>query len=241
MYEDKNPLVIVSRDLSKDLHPKNLSSKLRKEAGLTTRSLDDVHSLMIRSEVDSAVSETPDMVVDEKYTKVEIEATNRIQTFWRSSIPKFKLRQQYLTSSKAQAIQFFVDMGLRHSTPIGLRALLVSRGVEARLRLPILRDSITEQHRATMSCVVGVEISDQSSEILDNALQLISLLDHSLDTAVEQMSEENLGKLLSRGMLSNVENAVKSTEKTIKDVEEGLAKVKDMITGLSDMNRITTR
>lgn len=240
MYEDKNLLVIVSRDLSKDLHQKNLSSKFRKEAGVTTRSIDDVHSLMIRSTLDNTAGKTPDITVDEKYAKVEIEAASRIQIFWRSIVPKFKLRQQYIMSPKAQAIQFYIDMGLRHSAPIELRALLVSRGVEAHLRLPILRDSITEQRKATMSCVIDGEISDQSSQILDNALQMISQLDHSLDTAVEGMSEGNLGKFLSRGMLSNVQGAMKVMEKTIKDVEEGVVKVRDMITGLSDMNRSTT-
>ncbi len=179
MYEGKNPLVIVSND------PRQLQSfsKFQNEAGVTTRSMDDVRSLMMRpTSPDTSTGKTsPSTILDEKYTLAETEAVGRIQAFWRSSIPKVKLRREYMLSSEAQAIQFYIDLGSRHSAPIALRTLLVSRGVAAHLRFPVLQDSIVEQHKTTMSCVMDAEVSDQSNETLDDALQLVSRLGHSLE------------------------------------------------------------
>ncbi len=231
MYEGKNPLVIVSKD------PSRLQSfsKFQNEAGVTTRSMDDVRSLMIRpTSPDTTTGKTSSStILDEKYTQAETEAVGRIQTFWRSSIPKVKLCREYMLSSEAQAIQFYIGLGSRHSAPVALRALLVSRGVAAHLRFPVLRDSIAEQHKTTLSCVMDAEVSDQSNETIDDALQLVSQLSHSLEKAVEQMSEEHLGKLLSGGILSNMQDAMNLVEKAIEDAEGGMVKARKMTNEMS--------
>lgn len=226
MYEGKNPLVIVLKD-SRQPQP---FSKFQNKAGVTTRSMDNVCSLMIRpTSTDTTTGKTSSStVLDEKYTQAETEAVCRIQIFWRSSIPKVKLRREHMRSPEAQAIQFYIDLGLQHSAPVALRALLVSRSVAAQLRFPVLRYSIAEQHKTTMSCVMDAEVSDQSNETLDDAMQLVSQLDHLLEKAVEQMSEKHLGKLLSGGMLSNVQDAMNFVEKAIEDAERGVAKAKKM-------------
>lgn len=231
MYEGKNPLVIVLKD---PRQPQPFS-KFQNEAGVTTRSMDDVRSLMIRpTSTDTTTGKTSSStIIDEKYTQAETEAVGRIQIFWRSSIPKVKLRREYMRSAEAQAIQSYIDLGLRHSAPVALRALLVSRGVAAHLRFPVLRDSIAEQRKATMSCVMDAEVFDQSNEILDDALQLVSQLDHSLEKAVEQMSEEHLGRLLSGGMLSNVQDTINFVEKAIENAERGMVKAKKMTDEIS--------
>jgi len=231
MYEGKNPLVIVS----KDPRQSQSFSKLQNEAGVKTCSMDDVRSLMIHPTSPNTTTgkTSSSTILDGKYTQAETQAVGRIQIFWRSSIPKVKLRREYMRSSEAQAIQLYIDLGSRHSAPVALRALLVSRGVAAYLRFPVLRDSIAEQHKTTMSCVMDAEVSDQSNETLGDALQLVSQLSNSLEKGVEQMSEEPLGKLLSGGMLPNVQDAMDFVEKAIEDAEEGMLKAKKMIDEMS--------
>jgi len=231
MYEGKNPLVIVSNE------PRQSQSfgKFQNEAGVTTCSMDDVRSIMIHpTSPDTTAGKTSSStILDEKFTQAETKAVGRIQNFWRSSIPKVKLRREYMRSSEAQAIQLYIDLGSRYSAPVALRALLVSRGVAAYLRFPVLQDLVAEQHKITMSYVMDADVSDQSNETLGDALQLVSQLSCSLEKAVEQMSEEVLGKLLSGGMLPNIQDAMDFVEKAIEDTEKGILKAKKMIDEVS--------
>lgn len=80
---------------------------------------------------------------------------------------------------------------------------------------------------------MDAEVSDQSNETIDDALQLVSQLSHSLEKAVEQMSEEHLGKLLSGGILSNMQDAMNLVEKAIEDAEGGMVKARKMTNEMS--------
>lgn len=223
MYEGKNPLIIVSND-PRQIEP---FGKLQNQAGVTYRSMDDVRSLIMLSPSfnTSTGNTSPSTVLDEKYTQAETEAVGRIQAFWRSSIPKVKLRREYMLSPEAQAIQFYMDLGSRHSAPIAFRALLVSRAVAAHLKIPGLQDSVAELHKTVMSCIMDAdaEVSDQSNEKLDDALQLLGRLGHSLGEAVERMSEENLGKL------SEMQDVIDLVEKAIRDAEGGMTEAKELM------------
>lgn len=214
-YEGKNSLVIITED-SRQLNT------FQKEAGVTTRSANDILTLM--------KLDTSSNLTGENYTQAENEAICRIQQFWRSRIPKLKQHREYMQSPDAKVIEFFITLSSRHPTPLSLRALLVTRGVTLHLRLPKLREMIAEQHQTIISCLMDTEIPDQLRETLDEALQLNSRLNETLKSAMDRMSEERLGALISE---ESLRNTLDSVEKEIGNIERGMDRAKNMIAGVS--------
>lgn len=187
----------------------------------------DILALMERPASESVAGKIFSVTsTDEKYTPAETEAISRIQRFWRSHIPTVKQHREYMRSSKAQAIQFYIDLSSRHSIPITSRAVLVSRGVAAHLRFPELRDLIAEQHKRTMSCLTNTEVPTQPNETLDDAVQSITRLNHLLKEAMDHMAEERLGLSMSEG---NLQDAMRLVERLVGDVERKVEEVKEII------------
>lgn len=224
-YEGKNSLVIISEDSRQ-------SNTFQKGAGVTTRSMNDILTLMKRRTFSESTASkiSSGLTTNENYTQGETEAICRIQKFWRSRIPKLKQHREYMRSPKAKAIEFFIRLSSRRAAPVAFKALLVTRGVTLHLKFPKLREMIAEQHNITMSCLINTEIPDQLSETLDDALQLNSQANETLKAATDHMSEEHLRVLTSEESLRDTLNFV---EKAIGDIERGIERVRRLIDEIS--------
>lgn len=220
-YEGKNPLVIISED-SRQLN------KFPQRAKVKIQSMNDILTRMKRNTFSEVTSDqtSSNLDIDEKYTQAEIEAVCRIQNFWRSRIPKLKQRREYIQSPEAKAIEFFIALSSRRPNSVAFKALLVTRGVALSLGFPKLREKIAEQHKIIMSSIMNTELPDQLGETLDAALRLNSQANEQLKIAMDHMSEERLGPLMSQ---ESLRNSLDLVEKAIGEIEQGIHEAKGMI------------
>lgn len=224
-YEGKNSLVVISED-SQQLN------KFPKRAGVITRSMNDILTLMKRHTFSESAAGniSSGLTTEENYTQAETEAVCRIQKFWRARIPKLKQHREYMQSLEAKVFGFFIALGSRRSAPVAFKALLVTRGVTLQLRFPNFRETIAEQHKTIMSYFINTDLPDQLGEILDDALHLNSQVNEMLKTVMDHMSEERLGALISEESLRDTLDLV---EKDIGDIERGIQGARKMIDEVS--------
>lgn len=228
-YESKDMLVIVAEDLRK---PK-LLNKIPYQTKVEIISMEALHLRTMHSVSDSSSNKYPSgLIPDEKYIKEELEAVRQIQHFWRSKFPKIKQRRQHMQSAEAQVVQKFVDLGTQYSVPLALRALFITKAVEAHLKLPNLQVSIAQKRETLMSWILTVEISDHFNEVFETAVQLLSELDEWVGDALALISTENLGSLLKTDDLTQVKGAIENVENISSDTQDGLMTAEKIMEGM---------
>lgn len=235
-HNSKDALIVIVKDRNKGLYFSNLEN----QPGVKIVPFNQLRPI-VRDAGNANVSTadpSPPTSTDtpqEGYTAAEVEAVTRTQRLWRSSYRKIKDRRSYMQRPDARAIAHFIFLGaqcpdrLSTTNKVAIRALLVSYGVAASLRLSGARDTLSKLHKDAMTCAEEVEISTDLFASVDDILCRNRDVEALLKNVEDKMPEESLTGLVKEGVLSVLEKEMKVVEKILVQAEEIMLQARKML------------
>ena len=238
-YDDMNALILVVKDRSKG----SPSSNLGRELSLKTVPFDQLcpRTPTAAAPEDSSrtLLSTSTDIPREEYTAVEMVAIIKVQRLWRLCSLRLKNRRSYMQLPEARAVARLIALGegcpptFTSVDRVAFRQVLVSQGLATTSSLAVAHATLSKLQKDAMTCIETLDISTELFESVDDVLHQNSQVETLLKQADELMSDGSLVAVLSTGVLSKLEEAIKKAEETVAEAEQAMLETRKIVDAVS--------
>ncbi|KAL9611744.1 MAG: hypothetical protein Q9167_003630 [Letrouitia subvulpina] len=229
-YQGKDALVLVRRDAA--IHASVLSS-LQSDPRVKKMSFDE---LLLYCQAFGLPKTAQTFPLSSEYTSEVIETVRKLQIRWRKVVcPRLQQRQAFLQTLEGQTSERFVRLARECNASIGVSSLLVSEGVQHRLRLHRLQEKLQQLRAAVGKLAEKIDVSAEApeGESIDKALGSLQFVERDLKGVVSRLGDKALMPAIESPVIGDVWALLEAAEKLLVESGKRLKEVEKAVKGLN--------
>ena len=224
LYEDKNSLIVVQ-----DTKKRHAFTSIQEDLRLKSLSWEDIQASnpVPNQSPSTNVGNSTGQPPDEESKAVEV-----IRRFWKARWPELQEHRRFMQTSLGKVVGELINLSTRLSAPLRTRALLVSDGVDIRLKLPLIEERLSETKKKTFTCIENVTVSAHASDAIGDCMDRLDSVDRRLKMAANQVSDDHFRVLIENRHLRRLEGVLVEVRDVLEELEDEMERIHGLVDGI---------
>ncbi|KAL9594501.1 MAG: hypothetical protein Q9179_005365, partial [Wetmoreana sp. 5 TL-2023] len=224
VYGGKNALLFVqtASTLPADVQ------RFQQAAGVRTLTIEEAiaYARLPRTQTTSVQSFDINSTSTEQFSSSEIHNVMKLQLWWREKLSLLRGRRLGTRKEESQYVARIqrLTAGCILPSRIHLRGLLLERGRFIMTELSEVQGKSTSLHKSVLAAVANATDSEMY-EKLDQLLSRANIIEESLRTAADAVTDDNLQPVIDKGLLLEMQSHLEGVQAVIEQANAELLEI----------------